>query len=147
MAQTLKTDLGVAKDALRRIGDARLRDFDALWKAGEHHSAVYMAGYAVEQYLKCAVCTTLKVKQLPRVFEYHHLESLLFFSGFNDELRADTHVSPSFFGIEGMWNVEMRYEDPASPQYQLFNGPFCGKVDKWLNDATTGVIPWWRKRI
>ena len=144
MAQTLKTDLGIAKASLRIIADTRLRDFEALWKAGQFHSAVYMAGYAVEGYLKCAICKSLGTKHLPVVFEYHGLDSLLFFSGFGRRLRRITDVYASFLGIAGVWKVEMRYEDPNSSK---INQLTCVDFNKWLNDTRQGVVPWLRTRI
>jgi len=147
MAGILKTELGISKSALRLIADARLRDFEVLWKAGHFQIAVYMAGYALEEYLKCAICKTLNVDQLPLIFEYHKLESLLFYSGFDRELRNDLTVLPSFFGFRDNWDVEMRYEDPVSPKYAKYDNALCADVDKWLNDATVGLVPWFRSRI
>ena len=106
-----------------------------------------MAGYVVEENLKCAICKTLKISNLPKVFEYHDLESLLFYSGYDRELRDDEIVGPSFLGIDGIWDVEMRYEDPISQKYAQYNAPQCADVDKWLNDATVGLVPWFRRRI
>ena len=147
MAQILKSELGITAVSLRIIADARLRDFDALWKAGQCHTAVYMAGYVVEEYLKCAICKTLKISNLPTIFEYHDLESLLFYSGFDREIRADLTVFESFEEINKNWKVEMRYEDPYSPKYVKFDNEFCVNMDKWLNDAKNGLVPWFRSRI
>src|ERR1043165_1037580 len=144
MAHALKSELGISAASLRIIADARLREFDALWKAGQYHTAVYMAGYALEEYLKCAICKTLKIQQLPKVFEYHDLESLLFFSGFDQELRADVNVGPSFVQIRSVWKVEMRYEDPGQSGY---NDQTCRDVDKCLNDHLTGLVPWFGSRL
>lgn len=147
MAQTLRSELGIAKSALLLIADSRLRDFDALWKAGHFHTAVYMAGYAVEEYLKFAICKTLNHAQLPKIFEYHHLESLLFYSGYDGELRDDLNVFHSFVEIRDVWDVEMRYEDPTSPKHAKFNLPLCTDVDRFSNDATIGVVPWFRSKL
>lgn len=137
-------ELGINADALRILADARLRDFDALWKAGQHHTAVYMAGYVVEETLKLAICRTLRVSKLPTIFEYHLLDSLLFFSGYDQELRQDKVVCESFKGISDIWSVEMRYQDPST---SAIGKSTCETVDKWLNDSATGLVPWFRRRL
>jgi hypothetical protein len=92
MAKPLQTELGIHADSLRIIGDARLADFQALWKAGRWHTAVYIGGYALEEYLKCAICKSLDSPQLPRVFEYHDLASLLFYSGLQAKMTQQAEV-------------------------------------------------------
>lgn len=145
MAQFLKTDLGVQSGkALRTIADSRLKDFKVLWKAKQFHSAVYMSGYVVESYLKCGICKSLKLQFLPSVFEYHHLSSLLLYSGFHDELNADVNVYASFVRLDTVWKVEMRYNDPSS---KFINNQTCIDVDKYLNDPKVGLVPWFRSRL
>ncbi|HLX60057.1 MAG TPA: hypothetical protein VKX17_02125 [Planctomycetota bacterium] len=144
MAKPLGTKVGMLKGSIRIIADARLRDFEALWKAGHFHSAVYMAGYAVEGYLKCAICKTLKIPQLPTDFEFHNLEPLLFYSGFYYELMSDTVVHPSFLGIQKFWKVEMRYDDPT---LSSIDDKTCILLDTWLNDSVKGLVPWFRSRL
>ncbi len=89
----------------------------------------------------------LERSAVARIFEYHILESLLFYSGFSVELLNDPNISPSFSSIDDLWDVEMRYDDPANPKFQNFNNQLCVDVDRWLNDATVGVVPWLRNRI
>ena len=143
MASTLKTELGIHKDTLPIIAQSRLKDFKALWKAQRHHAAVYMAGFAVEAYLKCAICTALDAEQLPKIFEYHDLESLLFYSGLMQKMANDDEVRPSFGAIKNIWRVEMRYEDPARSK---IDHATCQNMDVWLNDSKKGVLPWIRRR-
>ena len=143
MAQTLKNELGITAASPRIIGDARLSDFRALWKTGRYHAAIYMSGYALEACLKCAICKNLKLDQLPKVFEYHDLESLLLFSGLEAELYLDAKRRESFEGLLNDWSVEMRYVDPENSK---FNFGLCAEVDTWLNDVGFGLLPWLRSR-
>lgn len=106
-----------------------------------------MAGYAVEADLKYAICKTLNMNRLPKIFEFHKLTSLLFYSGFDDEMRSDLIVFPSFIGMSNAWYDDMRYEDLSSPRYATYDHLKCVNVDKWLNDATLGLVPWLRSRI
>lgn len=144
MAQPLRTELGIHAQSLRIIGDARLADFRALWKARRFHTAVYIGGYALEEYLKCAICKALDSPQLPRVFEYHELDSLLFYSGLKARMQRDSHVRASFGEICGIWREGMRYEDPNNPK---FSDATCRNMETWLNDKRKGVIPWLRQRF
>src|SRR5271154_1358303 len=105
MAQPLKTQLGLHRDTLRIIADGRLTDFQALWKANRWHTAIYIGGYALEEYLKCAICFSLDSQQLPVIFEYHDLRGLLFYSGFENKLLKDKQVHSSFSSIAGIWKV------------------------------------------
>jgi len=144
MAKPLQTELGIHADSLRIIGDARLADFQALWKAGRWHTAVYIGGYALEEYLKCAICRALDSQQLPRVFEYHNLVSLLFFSGLQAKMTKEAAVYDSFIAVDGIWSDGMRYEDPNHPKYC---DSTCREMDVWLNDTQKGVIPWLKKHL
>lgn len=143
MAQTLRKDLGMTAAALRNIADTRLRDFEVLWKEGQFHSAVYMAGYALEMCLKNAICKNLKLEQLPVAFEFHELEPLLLFSGLKSELELDTDAWLNFVYMQEKWNVSMRYQDQiASP----IKDSICVQVNRCLNDDTSGLVPWFRRR-
>ena len=137
-------ELVIPESALRSITDTRLRDFVVLWQGGQHHTAIYVAGYAVEACLKLGICRTLKVPNLPTIFEYHELESLLFFSGYDHELRDDKKLIESFNDINDLWNVEMRYSDPSTSS---IDHNTCVNVNKWLNDSAVGLVPWFRRKL
>jgi len=107
----------IDSDALKEVGDARLADARALMRGGRCSGAVYLAGYCVECYLKAAICRTLDVARLPKIFGIHDLETLLLYSGLERLMKEDkTGVHHSFAKVVGSWKkegVEVRYGKPS----------------------------------
>jgi hypothetical protein len=141
---TLSTRTEIHKDVLRRLADARLDEFEVLRTATppRNAGALYLAGYAVEALLKCAICRTLNLDELPVVFHTHDLEALLFFSGWYKDMMANPAVYNSFIQIRAMWNEQQRYTDP--PTVTTAN---CDDMNVWLNDPVSGVVPWLKARL
>lgn len=134
----------IHKDVLRRLAEARLDEFEVLRSATPPRSAgaLYLAGYAVEALLKCAICQTLNLDELPVAFHIHDLEVLLFFSGFYSDLQADTAVWRSFARIKTTWSEQRRYTDPSTATTTE-----CDDMNLWLNDPVSGVVPWLKARL
>ena len=105
-------------------------------------AALYLAGYAVEALLKCAICKALNLDELPVVFHIHDLETLLFFSGLYKEIQADAVVWISFRNIQATWNEKRRYTDPSA-----VSASECNNLNQWLNDPISGVVPWLEARL
>jgi hypothetical protein len=134
----------IHKDVLRRLADARLAEFDTLRHATPPHyaAALYLAGYAVEALLKCAICQALNLDELPVVFHVHDLDVLLFFSGRHQEIQTDPAVWDSFNHILAAWSEKQRYTDPPTVAVAE-----CNRMNRWLNDPTSGVVPWLKARL
>ncbi|MCH8917365.1 MAG: HEPN domain-containing protein [Proteobacteria bacterium] len=125
------------------IADARLREAEVLLKAGHFASAIYLAGYSVECYLKMAICVTLGWDELLGTFKTHDLEGLLAHSGFDSELRKDPQVKANFMKIVGVWVPDsIRYGRPSDLDEKA-----ASLFMKYVADAKTGVVPWLRKAI
>jgi hypothetical protein len=140
----LSTRTEIHKDVLRRLADARLDEFEVLRTATppRHAGALYLAGYAVEALLKCAICKTLNLDELPVAFHVHDLEVLLFFSGWYYDLQADNAVWKFFRQIAAKWNEQRRYSDPPT-----VTTSDCDDMNVWLNDPVSGVVPWLKARL
>ena len=132
---------GLPKAQFERMAEARLREFQALRVAGPYVAAVYLAGYAVEAFLKSAICRTLDSPTLPKLFHFHNLDVLLYFSGQEAKMERDSPaLYQNFAFMVELWNNGiLRYVDPNDSN---FSPETCGNVDKWLNDPQVGVVPW-----
>jgi HEPN domain-containing protein len=136
----------ITRDVLREIAESRLDEAKALLDAGYFGAGVYLAGYAVECYLKVAVCFTLRWDALLATFRVHDLEGLLLYSGFDRELRANTRVYDNFAKVQAIWKMEgdqsVRYRGPSTFSEDLAKS-FLG----YIADPKTGVVPWLRNRV
>jgi len=141
---TLSMKTEIHRDVLRRLADSRLAEFDTLRTVTPPHyaAALYLAGYAVEASLKCAICKALNLDELPVIFHIHDLETLLFFSGRYKEIQANAVVWASFRNIQIAWNEKLRYTDPLA-----VNVVNCARMNLWLNDPISGVVPWLEARL
>ena len=146
MAVTLSRQPIISRDALQEIGDTRLSEAEALFQASHYAGTVYLGGYAVECYLKLAVCVTLGWPDLLGTFKVHDLEGLLLYSGFDKDLRADSGVYDSFAKIATIWKVEgsdsVRYRRAVE-----FDEPTAKRFLQYVSDPTAGVLPWFRRVI
>ncbi len=131
---------------LEDLGDARLQDAKALLATGRYSAAIYLAGYAVECYLKVAICARLDWKALYPTFKIHDLDVLLLHSGLESRISAAPKVEDSFKQIVGMWKMDgrdnIRYKDPNS----LSKGSAQDFL-QWVDDPERGVVPWVKAQI
>jgi hypothetical protein len=110
----------IARADLRRIARARLRDAEALCRAGRYDGATYLCGYAVELSLKARICRTLRWAGFPHTrkefesyqsFKVHNLETLLRLSGVEGKI---TTVHAASWSAVVYWNPESRYDMPGT---------------------------------
>jgi HEPN domain-containing protein len=136
----LTTKVEIAASDLEIIAEARLREFALLRAAGEYAGAYYLGGYAVELYLKRAICRLLGLSRLPVLFHIHDLDALLFFAGLSGRIDTEPHIKACFNLLRSAWSERKRYTVPAGVTAQD-----CDDMDRWLNDPSDGVIPWLRR--
>ncbi len=125
-----RTKQTVYEEASRRmLSDARF-----LLQHGRWHSAVYLAGYAVECRLKAAVCQFLNEKTLPPEFQTHNLWTLLVSAGLEETLEPNQQMRTYFDYIESIWDVEIRY---AGKTYRRNEAEkfldVVGRFVKWID--------------
>jgi HEPN domain-containing protein len=111
-----------------------LNDALFLLKHGRWHSAVYLAGYAVECRLKAAVCQFIGARMLPVKLQTHDLWTLLVGAGLEKALQSNQQMRTYFNFIESVWDVEIRYA--AKPYGRNDAEKFLDTVRrfvKWLN--------------
>ena len=96
----------------------------------------------VELLLKCAICRHLKKTELPVIFHSHDLDKLIYFTGLEDELKADAERRNGFEQISGHQISDLRYQNPSK-----VTEANCQEWDTWLNDPAKGLVPWFREKL
>ena len=143
----LKTSVISAK-ALKRVAETRLKEARALLKQGHFAGAIYLAGYAVECYLKAAICHTLAWEDLRGTFKTHDLEGLLLYSGFQNELNKDSDVRHSFAKILDIWVMETRQDGKVPKESVRYSEPSAFSESEarrflqYVAGRRIGVVPW-----
>jgi HEPN domain len=108
---------------ITELADWRLEEADYLCKGGYFDGAFYLAGYAVELYLKAKIAENLDVidfysqyapkSDLSKTFLIHNLERLVLLSGlqtkFNAAKGTDTILDDSWM-IVSNWSEKSRYD-------------------------------------
>ena len=144
MSPQLSTQPIIPRKALVEIAESRLREATTLLEAGHYAAAIYLAGFAVECYLKTAICVALHWDDLRATFKTHDLECLMLHSGLDPELRANPRLSESFSKIVETWSLQsrntIRYRCPSD-----FNEEAARSFLEQVSDPVTGVVPWLRK--
>lgn len=147
MAPTLQISPIVPRATLEQLAEARMREAQALLRVGEYAGAVYLAGYALECYLKVAICARLDWESLLATFKTHDLERLLLFTGLEKRLKDDVSVWLNFKRVVGLWsdgsgNPSVRYRHPE----EILKSTAEEFLD-WLTVVPEGLIPWLQKAI
>jgi hypothetical protein len=90
---------------------ARLRQEDAfvLLKRGRYNGSIYLAGYAIECYLKFAICRRKEHVYLPAKFEVHDWDRLINEAGLLPEIRAQRNVNALYSSLADSWGPTLRY--------------------------------------
>ena len=130
------TDKVIAEDVatLRQAYQLRQREYEAMRAAGQWSGAVMHAGMLVELTLKIAICKNMDVPHLPRVFQIHDLELLLYSSGLRNIVMNNPDLQRNFGIIATRWSMELRYKGDAIVK-QNFD-----EVDQALFDPSTGLL-------
>jgi|GEM_PF-660265 len=135
----------VKRDVLERVGDARLAEANTLKEAGHYGSSIYLAGYAVECWLKVAIYSRLDWTEMHATFTTQDLELLLLHSGLERRIQAVHPVHGNFAKIQEVWTMggsnAIRYQDPAA-----FDEKDAAGFLDWVT-GNDGVVPWVRKQI
>jgi hypothetical protein len=110
----------ISRAELLDLARARIRDAEALRRAGRYDGAVYLAGYAVELCLKARICRTLRWQGFPETtgefhgftsLKTHNLDVLLRLSGVEAKVKA---TSLGDWSLAAQWSPEIRYRPAGS---------------------------------
>lgn len=130
----------IDRAVLEELGEVRLRDANVLYERERYGATVYLAGYAVECYLKAAICARLAWEALYPTFKIHDLDVLLLHTGLASEIAKAPDVEQSFRQIVGVWKMEgrdnIRYMAPGS-----LTKNNAQDFLQWVQGARVGVVP------
>jgi len=110
----------ITRSELRKIARERLKDAEALLKAGRYDGATYLGGYVVELALKNRICKTLRWSGFPQTrgefqsfqsFKTHDLDVLLSLSGLEDKIKTKYFAE---WSAVATWDPEVRYNPIGS---------------------------------
>ena len=119
---------------LRQAYHLRRREYDALRSAGEWAGTVLHAGVLVELALKIAICKNMDVTRLPKAFQVHELEFLLYCSGLEKTFKSNPVLYDNFNLIADKWSMELRYQGAAVAQHD------SDDFHRALFDTSSGVL-------
>lgn len=116
---------------IRNLADLRIVEAENLNNVGYPDGAFYLAGYAVELYLKAKICENLNLPtfytqyapktDLSKTFLIHNLDRLILLSGLLPKFEAEKANDPVFTGhcvnIE-RWSEKSRYDDQGTHNLQ-----------------------------
>lgn len=135
----------ISRDRLTMTGSSRLDEALALREAGFWVGAIYLAGYAVECFLKAAICKTLDWADMRATFTTHDLELLLVHTGLENQMRSAAAVYDNFRRITYVWPEDrgelLRYRDPAK-----YTRQDAENFLEWVS-GREGVVTWLRGRV
>ena len=108
---------------IRQLADLRIIEAENLNTVGYPDGSFYLAGYAVELYLKAKICENLNLPtfytqyapktDLSKTFLIHNLERLMLLSGLLPKFEAEMAINPIFkvhwLKIE-LWSEKSRYD-------------------------------------
>jgi hypothetical protein len=122
----ISQDLATLHEALHM----RKEEYETLYAAGKWQGAVVQGGFLLELALKIAICKNLGEENLPRIFQVHDLELLLFCTGLRQTFESKPELQRNFTVVQRNWSPELRYERALITQkksdevhHALFDSP------------------------
>ena len=146
MAFQLSRQRVIDREVLWEVGDARLEEAKILLESKHYAGSVYLGGYAVECYLKVAICKTLGWDALRGMFKTHDLEGLMLYSGFHASYQGNSRIRESFAKVLELWSAEgfgnVRYRRPTEVDQET-----AEMFLKCVDDPEVGIVSWLKRTI
>lgn len=131
---------------LQQLAEERVRDADALLKAGQWSGAYYLSGYAVECGLKACIAKLTSMFDFPdkdraqRCFT-HNVDSLIRIAGLELQRKIEVNWNAAF---ARNWLLIKDWDEQA--RYQLWTESQARKLFAAVADTTNGVLQWIKGR-
>jgi HEPN domain-containing protein len=131
---------------LQKLSNARIREAQILFAAGEYSGAYYLAGYAVECALKACFAKSVQRYDFPdknragKIF-IHKLGELARLANVDADLAATTKSNTKLDGnwlLVCNWTEDSRYSTWTKNDAEAMIEAVSGKRD--------GVLPWIKRR-
>jgi len=127
---------------LQKLSNARIREAQILFRAGEYSGAYYLAGYAIECALKACFAKGVHRYDFPdrkiqKIF-IHNLTELVVLANLKNELLTARQENEKFaagWEVVSKWTEESRYSSPLAK----------GDTEELLDAIVRrkdGVLPW-----
>lgn len=113
-----------SRQELKALARLRLREAEALYKAGFYDGAAYLAGYAVEMGLKACICRLLGLTDYPstgalkQTYAVHDLDQLALLAGLKPKLSPANAALFANWSIAQPWKPDRRYTSPGTCSQQ-----------------------------
>ncbi len=136
----------LARARLQDLATARLAEAEALFAAGHHSGAYYLAGYAVEFGLKACIAKQFRADEIPewaltREFKTHDLSMLLRFAGLRSDVDALRSGNAAF---DEAWQTVLRWT--VDSRYEMTSAKRASTMLVAAGDQANGVLGWIRTR-
>jgi HEPN domain-containing protein len=131
---------------LQKLSNARIREAQILFAAGEYSGAYYLAGYAVECALKACFAKSVKRYDFPdrnragKIF-IHKLPELARLANLDADLAIAKEDNSKLAGgwlLVCNWTEDSRYSVSTRNEAEAIINAIAGKSD--------GVLPWIKRR-
>ena len=127
---------------LQQIAEERVRDAEALLKAGQWSGAYYLAGYAIEFGLKACIAKLTNQhdfpdKKLAQRCYTHEIDVLVEVAGLVLQRKTDVAANPI---LGANWLLVKDWDEEA--RYQLWTEAQARKLFLAVTDSSNGVLPW-----
>ena len=127
---------------LQQLAEERVRDANALLKAGQWSGAYYLAGYAVEFGLKACIAKLTNQHDFPdkklALRSYtHEIDTLVELAGLLTQLNTDMAANPI---LEEYWLRVRDWDEEA--RFKFWPEAQARDLVLAVGDATNGVLPW-----
>jgi hypothetical protein len=119
---------------LRQAYQLRKREYEAIRSIGEWSGAVLYAGTLVELALKIVICKNMDVTHLPKAFQVHDLETLLYCSGLWKTVTNNPYLHDNFLSVFETWSMDLRYEGAKITQTKF------DEIHQALFDNSNGLL-------
>lgn len=123
---------------LRGLAQLRLREAEALFKAGLYDGCVYLCGYVVELALKARICAVLAIFEYPdrrQHFRTHDFDELKLLAGLEQEITAVNPILLENWSIATEWKPEWRYQPEGT-----YDKAYAEKVLEAIKTEPNGVL-------
>lgn len=110
---------------IQNLADLRINEASKLQESSFPDGAFYLAGYAVELYLKAKICETIDIpnfydqhvpkSDLSKTFLIHNLDRLVLLSGLYTKFEAEKQMYPDLakhWADVSAWSEKSRYNAP-----------------------------------
>ena len=100
---------GTRGTVFRDIAKMRLEDAAVLLGDRRFNGAIYIAGYAIECYLKYCYCQKRAQTHLPGYLEVHRWDILVEAAGVERDLRSSRIIYDIYSALSEAWTPDLRY--------------------------------------